>query len=148
MIGEICDLGRGFWKKNRLASGKEIDSLRGQNIPFNSKTIDRTEGLNVAIGHKSTDIRLKSYVLPSAVYRIGMRYVRQLALYTGEVRRDLKKKATYHLHWAVEAEGSKQILEWFIPLEGVANEQEVVIHKVVTEAVELGVDVRVFRVAE
>lgn len=77
-----------------------------------------------------------------------MRYVRQLSSYTGEVRRDLKKKATYHLHWAVEARNSRRILEWFIPLEGVASEQEVAVTKVITEAEELGVDVHVFRVAE
>lgn len=148
MIGEKCDLGRGFWRKNRLASGKEIDSIRGQNIPSNSKTIDRTEGLNVMISHKSTDIRLKSYIRPRAVYRIGMRYVRQIASYNGEVRKDHKKKATYHLHWAVETEDSKRVLEWFLPLKGVANEQEVAIHKVVVEAGELGVDVHVFRVPE
>jgi len=148
MIGEKCDLGRGFWKKSRLTSGKEIDSLREQNIPSNSKTIDRTMGRNTIISHKSTDIRLKSYSRTSAVYRTGMRYVRQLASYTGEVRRDLKKKATYYLHWAIETEGSKRILEWFIPLDGIDNEQELVLSRVVDDAQELGVEVHVYRVAE
>ena len=148
MIGKKCNFGWGFWQKNRLASGKEIDSLRGQNIPSNSKTIDRTEGLNIIISHKSTDIRLKSYTHPSTVYRTGMRYVQQLASYEGEVRRDLKKKATYHLYWAVEAENSKRILEWFIPIDGVDYEHELAISRVIDKAHELGVEVRVFRVAE
>lgn len=148
MFGQKCGLGQGFWKKNRLVSGKEIDSIRGQNIPSNSKTIDRTKGINIIVSHKSTDVRLKSYIRPSAVFRVGMRYARQLATYKGETRRDLKKKATYFLTWPVEAKDCRRILEWFLPLDGVHPEQEQAIERVVNTACEIGVEVHVFRVGE
>ena len=111
-------------------------------------TIDRTVGLNIIVSHKSTDMRLKSYFRPSAIYRTGMRYVKVLASYQGEVRRDLKKKATYHLHWAIDGKQTKRILEWFIPLEGVHMEQELAVSRVVETAKDFGVEVHVYRVME
>ena len=102
MIGQLfLGLGKDFWARNRLASGNEIDQVREQNIPRNSKTIDRTVGMSCVVSHKSTDIRLKSYLLPGSIYRTGIRFCRELAIYGGEIRRNHKIGATYYLTWAV-----------------------------------------------
>lgn len=85
------NFGAGFWREYRKLSGERIDALRGQKIPHNSHSIDRTPVPNGMASHKSTDLRLKSYRSPRAVYRIGRRFGRQLVCYTGEVRCDHKK---------------------------------------------------------
>jgi len=41
-FGEMISLGEGFWTRDRRRSGPYVDELRGQNIPGNSKAIDRT----------------------------------------------------------------------------------------------------------
>jgi len=91
------DFGQDFWKGDRKASGRSIDGLRGQNIPFNSKIIDPTIGLDAVVSHKSTDIRLKSYLSAQRLYRLGTHFVRQLMNYNGEVRMGHKIGATYNL---------------------------------------------------
>lgn len=146
-VGERVDLGRGFWRINRLFAGAMIDGIRGQNIPFNSKSIDRTEGLCRIVSHKSTDVRLPSYLRSESVYRIGMRFVRKLADYQGEIRMDHRKRATYHLHWAVENPQCQRVLEWFVPEEGVTAQQETELERVVEEGAALGVEVLVLRVS-
>ena len=146
-IHDALDFGCGFWKENRLQSGKRIDVLRGQNIPQNARAIDRTIGLDTVISHKSTDLRLPSYRSSRCVYRLGMRFVRALAAYQGEVRRDHRRKATYYLTWAVEG-GGPRILEWFIPEVGVSPEQEEAVSQVMCDAANLGVTVKLFRVKD
>lgn len=147
-IGQPIDLGGGFWRRNRLESGASVDELRGQNIPFNSKVIDRTEALKRIVSHKSTDIRLTSYLRPGAVYRIGMRFVRVLAAYQGEVRCDHRKKVTFHLHRMVEAPKAERLLEWFVPETGVSEKQEDGMERVVTEGARRGIKVAVLRVPD
>lgn len=140
------DFGEGFWRDDRRLSGKRIDSLRGQNIPHNSKTIDRTEGLDHIVSHKSTDLRLKSYRSPKTVYRVGMRFVRELVAYKGEVRSDHHIKATYHLHWMTENPECKRTLEWFIPASGVNAEQALSLERIVADAASAGVSVVLIKV--
>lgn len=142
------DFGRGFWLQRRMTSGASIDRIMGQNIPCNSRVIDRTELPNSIVSHKSTDLRLASYRNLTRVYRLGMNFVKSLANYKGEVRMDHRKKATYHLHWAIERDDCKRILEWYIPADGLSNEQESIIEKIVTDAEILGVIVKIIRVLE
>jgi hypothetical protein len=148
VIGTRIDFGRGFWRGDRKLSGKRIDVLRMQNIPHNSRCIDRTVGGKCVVSHKSTDLRLKSYQSPQAVYRLGMCFVGQLRTYAGEVRRDHKKKATYHLHWAVEAPDAVRVLEWFVPLSGVTPAHESALQRVIEDASRAGVTVALFRVTD
>lgn len=77
-----------------------------------------------------------------------MRFVRQLVAYGGETRRDHQKRATYFLTWAVEAQDCVRFLEWFIPLEGVSEEQEKAVERVVETAGQMGIEVQIFRVEE
>ncbi len=142
------NFGEGFWREDRKLSGKRIDVLRGQNIPPNSVSIDRTDGLANIVSHKSTDLRLKSYRSPKSVYRLGMRFVRQLASYQGEVRADHHKKATYHLHWMTENPNCRRTLEWFIPASGVADEQWLGLERVVADAAPMGVSVVLLKVLD
>jgi hypothetical protein len=144
----LVDFGRGFWRECRKLSGKRVDVLCGQNIPHNSRSIDRTLVPNGVVSHKSTDLRLKSYRSPRTVYRLGMRFVREVHDYSGEIRCDHKKKATYHLHWAIEAPDAARILEWFIPASGISNEQECSLKQVIDEAKTAGVVVKLFRVCD
>lgn len=130
----ILDFGEGFWKADRMRSGKKIDQLRNQNIPHNSKTIDKTAGLDCIISHKSTDLRRKSYLDSRTVYRLGMKYIQQLANYQGEIRRDHKIGATYHLHWATDNPDCQRILEWFIPSYVIPQELYNTLQKVIEEA--------------
>lgn len=60
---------------------------------------------------------------------------------------DHRKKATYHLHWAVERWECQRILEWFVPEEGVAEYQELELEQVIIDGAEIGVSVMVFRVS-
>ena len=108
---------------------------------------DRTIGLDTVVSHKSTDLRRASYRSASRVYYVGMRFVGALATYTGEVRCDHKKKATYYLHWAIEGHGPR-ILEWFIPEVGVTPDRETALTRVVTDAASAGVTVRLLRVRD
>jgi hypothetical protein len=87
---DVLDYGRGFWQGNRLLSGKRIDALRAQNIPHNARVIDRTVGIDTVVSHKSTDLRRPSYQSPRRVYALGMRFVRALAAYSGEVRGEIR----------------------------------------------------------
>jgi hypothetical protein len=144
----LVDFGNGFWCECRKLSGKRVDVLRGQNIPHNSRSIDRTLVPNGVVSHKSTDLRLKSYRSPRTVYRLGMRFVREVREYSGEIRCDHKKKATYHLHWAIEAPDAARILEWFIPASGISDEQECSLKQVIDEAKTAGVIVKLFRVCD
>lgn len=144
----IQDFGEGFWKKNRLQSGKEIDQLRGQNIPHNSKIIDRTAELDCIVSHKSTDLRLKSYASLKMVYRLGMKFVRELSEYKGEVRQDHKIQATYHLTWAIESENCKRVLEWFIPDCELPDIQCSALDSVVNDGLACGVIVKLFKVKD
>jgi hypothetical protein len=146
MLGTNIDLGLTFWDGERKLAGKRVDLLRGQNIPSNARTIDRTVGLFCVVSHKSTDLRCKSYKLPSKVYCLGTSFVRSIAGYKGEVRKDHKIKATYYLNWAVESLDSTRVLEWFVPLHGVTAEQEESLRRVVAYGVTHGVEVRVMRV--
>lgn len=143
----ILDYGRGFWRGNRLQSGKRIDALRDQNIPHNARVIDRTVSFNTVVSHKSTDLRRPSYRSAACVYRAGMRFVRLLAAYDGEVRCDHKKRATYYLHWAIEHDGPR-ILEWFIPAIDVTADQEAALARVIADAVSLGVTVQLLRIKD
>ena len=142
----ILDFGDDFWSGDRRLSGKRIDVLRGQNIPGNSRVIDRTLVPRGVVSHKSTDVRCKSYRYPSSLYRIGMRFARAVAAYRGEVRQDHQKKATYNLQWAVEGKGVQRILEWFIPASDVSTNHLRAIKQVVRDARDLGVKVRVIRI--
>lgn len=146
--GTRLDFGAGFWRECRKQSGKRVDVLRGQNIPHNSRSIDRTLVPNGVVSHKSTDLRLKSYRSPATVYRLGIRFVYELLAYSGEIRCDHMKKATYHLHWAVEAADAVRVLEWFVPLSGVTAEQEAALARVVDAAKIAGVRVDLFRVSD
>lgn len=143
---EVVDFGEDFWKRDRRQSGKDIDVIRGQNIPTNARVIDRTLVPPGVVSHKSTDLRRKSYRRPGSIYRRGMQFVKKLANYTGETRQDHKKGATYYLHWALEGPESKRVLEWFVPLNGVSKDHENALGKVVQDAKEYGVVVRIFRV--
>jgi len=142
------DFGENFWKRNRMASGKSIDQLRGQNIPHNSKSIDKTSGLACIISHKSTDIRRKSYTNPKSIFRLGMRFVHDLAIYQGEVRRDHKIGATYHLHWATDNPDCKRILEWYIPASIIPEEKINAIKKVIITAKAHGVKVNIYTILD
>jgi hypothetical protein len=142
------DFGRGFWRECRKLSGKRIDVIRGQNIPHNSRCIDRTLVPRGIVSHKSTDLRLKSYRSATSVYRRGMNFVADLVAYKGEVRCDHKKKATYHLHWAVEGNKARRVLEWFVPACGVSDEQVAALKRVVQDGLVLGVRVEIYRIAE
>ncbi|MDO8459161.1 MAG: hypothetical protein Q7T07_19845 [Burkholderiaceae bacterium] len=113
IYGEVTSLGDGFWSRDRKKAGLLVDVLRGQNIPGNAKTIDRTLVPDGIVSHKSTDLRCKSYQSPRAVYRLGMAFARSVAQYQGEVRRNHKIKATYFLEWAVQRSDAPRILEWF-----------------------------------
>ncbi len=144
----ILDFGEGFWKADRLLSGKKIDRLRNQNIPHNSRTIDRTSGLSCIISHKSTDLRRKSYINSRTVYRLGMRYVQQLANYQGEIRRDYKIGATYHLHWATDRLDCERILEWFIPSYFMPQHLEEAIRKVIEEAALKKINVIIYAILD
>lgn len=146
--GTVINFGRGFWRECRRVTGKRIDVLRGQNIPHNSRCIDRTLVPKGIVSHKSTDLRLKTYRSASAVYRRGMGFVAELAAYRGEIRCDHKKKATYHLHWAVEEADAPRVLEWFVPALGVAVEHEGALKRVVADAKARGVCVELYRVFE
>ena len=145
MIGVLFDLGADFWNKDRRRSGQEIDVLRGQNIPPNSKAIDRTVGISGVVSHKSTDLRCKSYQSPNTVYRLGVSFVNSLANYNGEVRRNRKIKATYFLNWAVEQPHAPRVLEWFVPRQGVSEKQEDAMARVITYGREHGIEVKIFR---
>lgn len=70
MIGRAIHMNDGFWRGNRLVTGKLIDEWFDQNIPGNSKAIDRTVGTNCVVSHKSTDLRPKSYRSPNRVYSL------------------------------------------------------------------------------
>ena len=140
-------MGPGFWKKNRLQSGKEIDAALDQNIPHNAKTIDRTVGQVGVVSHKSTDLRLKSYQSMARVYWIGMRFVKTLVAYEGEVRRDRQKQATYHLHWALEGNEVSRVLQWFVPDE-LTLQQEETLQRVIDDGKLLGVDVQILRIPD
>jgi hypothetical protein len=146
VVGVHLDLGLGFWQQERRLAGKQVDAIRGQNIPSNAKAIDRTVGSNCVVSHKSTDLRLPSYRKPSAVYATGTSHVRSLQAYKGEVRRDLQIKATYHLYWALEGPGARRMLEWFVPLNGLAPEQEHALQRVIAYGAARQVHVAVFRV--
>ena len=143
---EVVDFGDDFWKRDRRQSGKDIDVIRGQNIPTNARVIDRTLVPSGVVSHKSTDLRCKSYRLPRSVYRRGMKFVKDLANYTGETRQDHKKGATYYLHWALDGKESKRVLEWFVPSNGVSKDHENALDKVIQDAKECGVVVKIFRV--
>lgn len=147
MIGEPLHIRDGFWRENRLASGRSLDALFGQNIPSNAKTIDRTVGTHRIVSHKSTDLRLKSYRNPGRVYRLGMSFVQSLIDYQGEVRRDRKLKATYHLYWATEHPECERVLAWFVP-QFVGEDHETAIARVVRDARRRAVEVVVYRVAD
>lgn len=146
IFGKVISLGEDFWSRDRRKAGCLVDVLRGQNIPANSKTIDRTLVGDGVVSHKSTDLRCKSYQSPRVVYRLGMTFVRSLAEYRGEVRRNHTIKATYFLEWAVQRPDAPRILEWFVPMSGVGIDQELVLRQVVNEGAALGVCVKVFRV--
>lgn len=133
MDGEdILDDGRGFWRGNRLRSGKCIATVRARNIPHNARVIGLTIDLDIVVSHKSADLRRPSYRSAGRVYRVGMRFVRVLAAYTGEVRCDHQKKATYYLHWVIQGHGPR-ILEWFLPEAGIRADQEAALTRVVTD---------------
>ena len=142
------DFGCGFWKTDRKTSGKNIDVLRGQNIPGNSKTIDRTIGLGCVVSHKSTDLRLKSYQPANRAYQLGMHFVRQLVRYKGEVRMDHQIGATYNLQWAVETENATRILEWFVPDFAMDALIEKELLRVIKNAKGFGVDVQIYAVKD
>ena len=146
VVGEVISLGEGFWTQDRRKSGLHVDVLRGQNIPGNSKAIDRTLVPDGIVSHKSTDLRCKSYQSPRVIYRLGMAFARSVADYKGEVRRNHSLKATYFLEWAVQRPDAPRILEWFVPKEGVGPEQELALGRVVEDGARLGVEVKLFRV--
>jgi hypothetical protein len=133
---EILNLGKGFWEIDRKLSGKEIDIIKGQNIPSNSKTIDRTLVPNGIVSHKSTNLRLKSYQSTSRIIYIGCEFINKLLEYKGEKRRDRKLKASYYLNWAIDKPESPRILEWYIPVSGITSEQEKALLKVKKYALE------------
>lgn len=143
-----CDFGSGFWLSERRLSGKRIDVLRGQNIPHNAKVIDRTIGADCVVSHKSTDLRLKSYRSPRAVYRLGMQFVRHLCAYRGEVRCDHRLKATFNLHWAIEDPNARRILEWFVPQTGISAQHQDALTRVIGEASKLDVRVVIIRIPD
>lgn len=143
---QILDLGEGFWKENRRYSGKKIDIVRGQNIPSNSKTIDRTLYPSGIVSHKSTDVRAKSYSNPKSLYWLGMRFVNKLLEYRGEIRRDHKIGATYYLMWAVEESRVPRILEWFVPLDGISDQHKKMLKLVQIDAQKVGVEVKIILV--
>lgn len=140
----VLDFGRAFWSDPPFRRGKQLDDLRRQNIPHNSRVIDRTDGHDM-VSHKTTDLRCPTYKSGSRVYQLGMSFVRDLAAYKGEVRRNRKIKATYHLHWCIEENG-RRTLEWFVP-DALTAAQEEALAAVVRDALPLGVAVLVFKVA-
>ena len=146
MLGTSINLGATFWEVERRRAGKLLDGIRGQNIPSNARTIDRTEGISTVVSHKTTDLRCKSYLVSSAVYSLGTSFVRALAAYKGETRRDHKIKATYFLAWALQAPEAKRILEWFVPMRGVTPEQEASMQRVVEYGLSRYVEVQILRV--
>ncbi len=147
-IKEILDFGVGFWQKNRLLSDKEIDKIRGQNIPHNSKAIDRTISLNCIVSHKSTDLRRKSYKSPRSIYRFGMQFVHDLKNYKGEIRMNHNIKATYNLHWATEDPNCSRILEWFIPFYEISEELDNTLQQIIADSLKIGVTVYIYKVLD
>lgn len=141
---QVLDFGRAFWSDPPFRRGKQLDDLRRQNIPHNSRVIDRTDGSNM-VSHKTTDLRCPTYQSGPRVYHLGMGFVRDLAAYRGEVRRNWKIKATYYLDWCIEENG-RRTLEWFVP-DALTAAQEEALATVVKDAVPLGVTVVVFKVA-
>lgn len=138
-----------FWDQNRLQSGRQLDSILGQNIPFNSKTIDRTDGLHSYVSHKSTDLRRKTYRSLARIRYIGKHFVRVLSAYKGEVRQDHKLKATFYLMVAPFVDAGAEpikILEWYLPKSGVTKEQITAVEEVAAYGARWGIDVRVFRI--
>lgn len=146
MLGIEVNLGLDFWNVERKLAGKQLDVLRGQNIPSNARTIDRTVGGSTVVSHKSTDLRYKSYRSASTVYGLGTSFVRSLKAYKGETRRDNKIKATFHLEWAVASPDAVRILEWFVPLDGITEQQEHSLQRVVEYGQRHGVVVSIMRV--
>jgi hypothetical protein len=145
----LDELPTDFWDRNRLQSGKLLDELLAQNIPFNSRAIDRTEGANHFISHKSTDLRRKTYQSLSRLRRLGKSFVRDLALYKGEVRQDHQLKATYYLMmppFLPHHESIRKTLEWYVPIQGVSCEQERVLREVEELGSEHSVTVKVIRI--
>ena len=147
VVGEVISLGEGFWTQDRRKSGLHVDVLRGQNIPGNSKAIDRTLVPDGIVSHKSMDLRCKSYQSPRVIYRLGMAFANSVADYKSEVRRNHSLKATYFLERAVQRPDAPRILEWLVPKEGVGPEQELALGRVVEDGACLGVEVKLFRVA-
>jgi hypothetical protein len=142
------DFGKNFWKIDRKLSGRNIDAYRDQNIPFNSKTIDRTVGQAGVVSHKSTDIRLKSYQSQARLYSLGMWFARQLAAYKGEVRMDHQIGATYNLQWAVESPEATRTLEWFIPEHELSLSHENTIRRIIAGAALLNITIKIFPVLD
>jgi hypothetical protein len=148
-IPRLEELPANFWDINRLQGGKLLDDILAQNIPFNSHVIDRTEGFNHFISHKSTDLRRKPYQNMARLRSLGKCFVRTLASYKGEVRQDHKKKATYFLMVApfLPEDGSiKKTLEWYIPRSGVSEQQELVLTEVTEFGTGQNVNVAIIRI--
>ena len=102
--------------------------------------------MSTVVSHKSTDLRCKSYRSASVVYGLGTSFVRSLAAYEGETRQNHKIKATFHLGWAVASPNAFRVLEWFVPLDGVTEEQEASLLRVVEYGQIRGVTVNLMRV--
>jgi hypothetical protein len=145
----LDELPTDFWDRNRLQSGRLLDELLAQNIPFNSRAIDRTEGSNHFVSHKSTDLRRKTYQSLSRLRRLGKSFVRALSMYTGEVRQDHQLKVTYYLMvppFVTPDEPVRKTLEWYVPIHGVSVEQERVLREVEQFGAEHSVTVKVIRI--
>ncbi|MEP7375290.1 MAG: hypothetical protein ABI675_17955 [Chitinophagaceae bacterium] len=125
-----------------------MTGLRGQNIPSNSKAIDKTISDNCIVSHKSTDLRKISYQSAKTVYRLGMCFVTALRNYSGEVRRDHKIGATYHLNWTTENPECIRILEWFIPDFEIPDECMKTLQRIINEGRSFGILVSIFKVRD
>lgn len=148
IIKECFDFGKEFWNAYPLQRGKLIDKLRGQNIPFNSKVIDRSKESDCIISHKSTNLRNKSYQTSASIYHLGRRFVKQLEAYKGEVRRDHKIGAAYHLHWATDNPSCKRILEWYLPHFNFSVHHTAAITKIIEEAQLKNIIVEIYTVKD
>ena len=58
------------------------------------------------------------------------------------------EEGNVHLHWAIEAPDAVRMLEWFVPLSGVADDQDASLRRVVDDAKAAGVTVALFRIPD
>lgn len=145
---EEYDLGPGFWRESRVIIGKGIDNFLGQNIPSNSKTIDKTIGSDAVSSFKSTDLRLRTYQNLLVVRRMVRSWIERLNAYRGETRADNIRKVTFVGDWGDLGPQGQRLLEWFIPSVKLSEELEELLKELEELALGHGVELRIYRIKD